>query len=62
MLTIKFPCLVENVRDVLLITRLFNVAELWCIERRNQTLVAHKSHALVRDLVAFEVDLVVGIA
>lgn len=54
------PHLVEHVRHVLLTAGLLGVAQLRCVSAGQQTLVSDQRHALVRDLVPLEVDLVVG--
>lgn len=56
----RSPHLVEHVRHVLLTAGLLGVAQLWCVSAGQQTLVPDQCHALVRDLVPLEVDLVVG--
>lgn len=54
------PHLVEDVGHVLLAAGLLGVAQLRRVPARQQTLVPNQRHALIRDLVALEVDLVVG--
>lgn len=53
------PHLVEDIRHVLLAAGLLGVAQLGRVPARQQALVPHQGHALVRHLVALKVHLVV---
>lgn len=53
--------LIEDVWDVLLVGRLLDIAELRRVLGWHETVVSHKRHALVGDLVALKVYLVLGV-
>lgn len=51
--------LVKDIRDILFIARFLNIAQLRHIFGGQQAIVSHQGHALVGNLVAFKVDLVI---
>lgn len=53
------PHLVEDIRHVLLAAGLLGIAQLRRVPARQQALVPHQGHALVRNLVPLKVHLVV---
>ena len=61
-MTVNEPNLVEDIGDILFVSGLLDIAKFRRVTCRNETIVSDKSHALVWDLIAVEVYVIVRIA